>query len=768
MARLSFTSPLGNGLARVIHGDGGRVEDRAEDADGRAGNGRLRVLISAYACGPLPEPEASAGWQVATAAATSYDVWVVTRPRFRAAIEAARTADPELHRHLQVAYLDLPERIVRLKRRGVDLYWYYALWQRALGRRARSLHAAHRFDLAHHVTFANDWMPCGLTALRDVPLVWGPVGGSSTLPVARLARWLGVRGTLTEIVRAVSTGAFRRLWGAPVAKRAALIVAQNTDVGRVFEGSGSTVVVEPNACLDDLPTRDPSLVRPRHAVFAGRLLAWKGAAIAIEALTRPEAAGWTLTLYGDGYERGRLERLTDRLGLRGRVSFAGHRPRPEVLEAIARAEVFVFPSMHDQAGWVAAEASSMGCPVVCLPLGGPPLLAERNAHIVSLDGDVATSVAHALLAAAAAGGEPHDRWSVRRLPGLVDGWYRGALGPVAPRRPIRVLETFGPPKATTNPYITQLDSSLRTTDGLTLLTFDYRTALLGRYDVVHAHWPELMVDGHRVVGRFARRTLAALTVARWRIAGTPVIRTLHNVDRPDGISRVDHAVLSGIDAATTLDIVLNDHTPPRDGVPQVTIPHGHYRDWFAPYRSVEAVPGRVGYVGLIRRYKGVEDLVEAFKGWDAADATLHIAGKPSSEALLDGLRAASDDDGRISLDARFLDDADFASAIRSAELIVLPYRHMHNSGTALAVLSLDRPVLVPDNAVNRALADECGPGWVHLFEGTIDSADIGRAWADARTRGATPDLSGREWADAGALHRSAFERAVRDRRVKHR
>jgi len=736
-----------------------------EHIDDRAREGRLRVLISAYACGPVSEPEASAGWQVATAAARTHDVWVITRPRFREAIDAALATDAALRRRLHVAYLDLPPKVVRRKRRGWDLYWYYPLWQRALGRRARSLHDVTRFDVAHHVTFANDWMPCGLTALRDVPLVWGPVGGSSTLPIRHLSRWLGVRGTLTELVRSLTTTIFRRLWAAPVAKRASLIVAQNPDVGRMFQPFNDAVVVEPNACLDDLPARVTSAVQPRHAVFAGRLLAWKGAAIAIEALARPQAADWTLTIFGDGYERRRLERLRSRLGLDDRVAFAGHRPRPEVLDAIARAEAFVFPSMHDQAGWVAAEASTMGCPVVCLPLGGPPLLAGDNAYIADLRGDLPGAVAHQLVAAATAGGRPHDRWSAHRLPALVDGWYRTALRATDPPS-IRVLETFGTPKVTTNPYIAQLHASLRATPGLTTLTFDYRTALLGKYDVVHAHWPELMVDGHKALGRAARRTLAALTVLRWLVTRTPVVRTLHNVERPQGISWFDHVVLSGIDRATTLDIALNDLTPARAGVPQVTIPHGHYRDWFAVREPSPSVAGRVGYVGLIRRYKGVEDLVEAFKEWDRAGVSLHVAGKPSSSEILDGLRAAAASDDRISIDARFLDEPDFVTAIRASELIVLPYRHMHNSGTALAALSLDRPVLVPENAVNRALAEECGPGWVHTFEGEISADDIERAWNDSRMRGARPDLSRREWAAAGAHHRDAFERAVLEYRPR--
>jgi glycosyltransferase involved in cell wall biosynthesis len=38
------------------------------------------------------------------------------------------------------------------------------------------------------------------------------------------------------------------------------------------------------------------------------------------------------------------------------------------------ADVLLFPSFHDSGGWVVAEALRVGCPVLCLDLGGPPNL----------------------------------------------------------------------------------------------------------------------------------------------------------------------------------------------------------------------------------------------------------------------------------------------------------------------------------------------------------------------------------------------------------
>ena len=271
--------------------------------------------------------------------------------------------------------------------------------------------------------------------VRDLPVVWGPVGGASVVPV-RLVRWLGLRGVVTELLRGVLTAPLRVAWGDAAARRSAVVVAQNEAVARRFRRAHH-VVVEPNAALDDdlpkqaLPPRPESASGPLRAVFVGRLLAWKGGRLAIETLAR--TPGWELHVYGTGYERSALERLARQRGVGGRVVFHGHRPRAEVLDAVVGCDAMLFPSMHDQAGWVAAEASALGRPVVCLPLGGVPLLAGPNARPAALAGDVVGNLAARLAEAATVPGTPSDRWSTSRLPDVVAGLYRRAFltGPAA-------------------------------------------------------------------------------------------------------------------------------------------------------------------------------------------------------------------------------------------------------------------------------------------------------------------------------------------------
>ncbi|RWZ59557.1 glycosyl transferase [Labedella populi] len=343
------------------------------------------------------------------------------------------------------------------------------------------------------------------------------------------------------------------------------------------------------------------------------------------------------------------------------------------------------------------------------------------------------------------------------------------------QKPILVQQSFPEPRPTTNPYIVMLRDNLEATDGIEVRTFSWRRALLGRYDVFHAHWPEILVTGHSPVKTAARSLLTALLVARWRVTRTPVVRTVHNLHRPDGLGRTQSALLGVIERATAHAIVLNESTVLDDSTvlprhtPTTLVLHGHYRDWFARFPQRDAVPGRFSYFGLIRRYKGVDSLLRAFHGLPGA-YSLRIAGKARADELALELTALANRDERVDLTLEFLSEPELVDVARQGELVVLPYREMHNSGGALAALSVDRPVLVPANKVNARLAHEVGDGWVHQYEGELDSATLRSAMAavQAGGRSARPDLSRRDWDRAGRAHLTAYREALSSRSGRRR
>ncbi|MDX2377466.1 glycosyl transferase [Microbacterium sp. LRZ72] len=334
------------------------------------------------------------------------------------------------------------------------------------------------------------------------------------------------------------------------------------------------------------------------------------------------------------------------------------------------------------------------------------------------------------------------------------------------------MQSFGTPRATTNPYIHMLDAALATTEGLDHRRFDRRAALVGRLDALHFHWPETLFGGSTPAKALARRLFATALVLRLQLTRVAVVRTVHNVELPRDVNRWERMLLRRIDARTDHRIVLNAETAGAGSPTSSMIPHGHFRDWFSSAPHPDAEPRTIGFIGLVRRYKGVEALLAAFAQTDMTHTEwrLRVCGNPTSESLAREVRASAEADSRIGLDLRFLAEPEFARAIRSVAGVVLPYRFMHNSGAVLAALSLDRPVLVPDNDVNRSLRDEVGAEWVFLYGDELTADDL-RGFMDSLGHGGppgSPDLSSRGWAEAGEQHRAAYVRAIATRRARRR
>jgi glycosyltransferase involved in cell wall biosynthesis len=340
-----------------------------------------------------------------------------------------------------------------------------------------------------------------------------------------------------------------------------------------------------------------------------------------------------------------------------------------------------------------------------------------------------------------------------------------------------VLESFPSPRPTSvNPYTLLLAESIAA-QGATLLHFDWRTALTGNYDVFHVHWPEILVTGRTPFRQFARQALTWLFIQRLRLTHTAVVRTVHNLGTPSGLDASQSRLLAMLDRLTTLRVRLTEHTPVPHGSAFATIPHANFRSWFAAYPHSAIVRGQIGYIGRIRRYKGVEALLEAFAATRQAAVVTHgslvdarlsarIAGYASSPELEAAIQAMASDDDRVSVEFGFVPDSAIVEIVTTSELVVLPYRLMHNSSAVITALSLDRPVLVPDNAVTRDLADEVGQGWVYTFDNELTPADILDALERHRAAppAAPPHFDARSWKHSGAAHVAAFQRAVALRR----
>ena len=127
----------------------------------------------------------------------------------------------------------------------------------------------------------------------------------------------------------------------------------------------------------NFPTRPAELVPDRlHALMVGRLTPVKGIPFAMEALASlaPDVP-WQLNLVGEGEERGDLEDVVGRFGLRDRVAFHGF--RRDIFALMAHSDLLIMSSLHEGLPYTLLEAMSLGLPTLASDVGG---LAEVLSH----------------------------------------------------------------------------------------------------------------------------------------------------------------------------------------------------------------------------------------------------------------------------------------------------------------------------------------------------------------------------------------------------
>ena len=134
------------------------------------------------------------------------------------------------------------------------------------------------------------------------------------------------------------------------------------------------------------------------------------------------------------------------------------------------------------------------------------------------------------------------------------------------------------------------------------------------------------------------------------------------------------------------------------------------------------------FFGNIAPYKGLEYLVAAFKRIliRCDNYRLIIAGRPKNcesywTAIRDDIRAEKES-GRLLLKAAFIPDNETEVYFKAADVAVLPYRHIYQSGILFLAHSFGLPVIAADVGSLKAEIVEGTTGFVFKAEDPVDLA----------------------------------------------
>lgn len=327
----------------------------------------------------------------------------------------------------------------------------------------------------------------------------------------------------------------------------------------------------------------------------------------------------------------------------------------------------------------------------------------------------------------------------------------------------RIRVVLSPHQGTSNPFVGIFAKSLP--PEVEVLGFTWRRALLGRYDVLHVHWPDALYAGRRAPVRFVRRVLFSALLLRNRLLRVPHVWTVHNLEPHETATAWGRALYRAWAESCTTRLHLSQAGLEEYGDPTgVVIPRGDFAPLLESLPPIDRAPvaGRLALYGVLRPYKGVERLIEVMSDPATADLSVVIAGRaldPSYGRQLRDLAAAAP---RVEFRDVRMTDEELVRLISSVEVVLLPYLRINNSASALLALSAGCPVIVTASPTMLELRDEVGDEWVQCLGGPLTATTLTEAIGQLRSkqRGPRPVFSERDWTRIGQAHLVAYREAA--------
>jgi glycosyltransferase involved in cell wall biosynthesis len=289
-----------------------------------------------------------------------------------------------------------------------------------------------------------------------------------------------------------------------------------------------------------------------------------------------------------------------------------------------------------------------------------------------------------------------------------------------------------------NPYTYLLYDAMSRRGDVEISEFSVGAAIKGRYDVLHVHWPEGLLNKGGVARQIASAVALGLLLAWVRVSNHGVVWTVHNF-RPHRVnaSRAARAIVSIALAQTVSGLIyLSDesraqHRQMHRWVSRrssVVIPIGTLVSEYVPSETREGVRGQLGvgedvclfaFVGRMEPYKGAHKLLELFVSRDlGSDAALLLAGRIPPGQYGEDLRAQARHAGAIMEDG-WLSNSRMAELLSAADVAVYPYERILNSASVFLPIEFGTVVVAPAAGSIPEMSRAIGGGWLRTYSGDL-------------------------------------------------
>lgn len=266
-----------------------------------------------------------------------------------------------------------------------------------------------------------------------------------------------------------------------------------------------------------------------------------------------------------------------------------------------------------------------------------------------------------------------------------------------------------------------------------------------RIDILHLHWISQMVGGRNRVLAMVRTVLTIAKLVACKLSRVKIVWTVHNLRGHESKYPGLETIL-GMAVSRIADAMIVHTNYAREAVcgtfrlgnkaKCMVIPHSGYVGDYDNTVNRDEARIRLGvkrddfvylYFGMVRRYKGILQLVDAFKEYRDPNVVLVIAGKAIDGEIKKALEEKASRLRNIRLYLDFIPNQDVQFFMNAADVVVLPFENILTSGSLMLAISFGKPVV---SRCTGAVTDVVGEDGGIFFDGDKDG--LLKALIDAR------------------------------------
>lgn len=231
-------------------------------------------------------------------------------------------------------------------------------------------------------------------------------------------------------------------------------------------------------------------------------------------------------------------------------------------------------------------------------------------------------------------------------------------------------------------------------------------------DILHLHWHHPFLLGSNMTKTIIKSVSFIAELLLLKLLGVKIVWTIHNIVSHEGNFEFLELFFTKFLAKLCNKIIVHSPSAKREVVKIYrtreslirVIPHGNYINCYRNVISEVQAKNKLQlkaekivflYFGLIRHYKGIPELVEAFKKLNCPQAKLLIAGKPLNNEIAHDILKRCEENENIETFFEFIPDDEIQIYMNAADVVVLPYRDFLTSGAVILAMSFSKPIIGP-------------------------------------------------------------------------